>query len=126
MRSAGAEPLDGKGNDVCPCFFDIDDVELLGNETLSVSGPCAVATPPEEVTVSVSVSGVGGARATGSETIVCTGGPDDGDRFSLSAAVRGVNRFERGSEISVAARVHINPDDKPAVTGRWNWTGDLS
>lgn len=45
VQSAAAESLDGKGNDVCPCFFDIDEGELTGDETLFVSVPCAVLNP---------------------------------------------------------------------------------
>ena len=45
VQSVVAESHDGKGNDVCPCFFDIDEVELTGDETLSVSGPCRVLNP---------------------------------------------------------------------------------
>lgn len=126
VRSVAAEPLDGKGNDVCPCFFDVDEVDLVGDRTLSVSGPCAVANPPEEVTVSVRVHGEGGARATGSETVVCAGSEDDEDRFSLTASIHGGNRFERGDEVTVHAKVHINPDRTPTVTGRWSWSGELS
>jgi hypothetical protein len=126
VQSVSAEPIDGKGNDVCPCFFDIDEVELVSDDILSVSGPCAVLHPPEAATVSVRVHGSGGARATGSETIVCTGTTDDESRFTLSASIRGGTRFETGDEITVHARVHIRPDRTPAVTGRWSWSGQLS
>jgi len=126
VQSVAAEPLDGKGNDVCPCFLDIDEVTLTGYGTIWVSGPCSVANPPEEITVRVHVQGEGGAQATGSETTVCEGSEVDPDQFSLTASIRGVNRFEIGDEITVHAKVHINPDRKPAVTGRWSWSGELS
>ena len=126
VHSVAGEPFDGKGNDVCPCFLDIDDVTMTGDETIRVSGPCSVANPPEAITVRVHVRGEGGAQATGSETIVCEGSESDPDQFSLAASIRGVNRFESGDNITVHAKVHINPDGKPAVTGRWSWSGTLS
>lgn len=126
VQSAAAEPLDGKGNDVCPCFFDVDGVELMDDETISVAGPCGVANPPEAVTVRAHVRGERGARATGSETVVCEGTADDRDRFSLVASVRGVNRFVQGDTVVVHAQVHVGSDDAPTVTGRWSWSGELS
>jgi hypothetical protein len=98
----------------------------VSDDILSVSGTCAVLQPPEEATVSVRVHGNGGARATGSETIICTGTEDDASRFTLTASIHGVNRFETGDEITVHARVRIRPDRTPAVTGRWRWSGQLS
>jgi hypothetical protein len=129
VQPAGATSLDGKGNDVCPCFFGITEAVLDGDETIEVSGPCAVANPPEEVTVHVQVRGAEGARAVGAATFTCTAteGADDEDSFSVSAPINGTNRFERGEEIRIDATAHINPDDKPAIgAGRWSWTGTLS
>ena len=123
VSPVAAEPIDGKGNDVCPCFFGIDDADLKDDGTIEVSGPCEVKTPPEEVTVQVKVSGQRGARAIGSETFICD---TDTDSFSVAALVRGVNRFEEDREVTIHAKVHINPEDDPAITGRWRWTGDLS
>ncbi|MDX1747530.1 MAG: hypothetical protein R3324_16470 [Halobacteriales archaeon] len=127
VRPAAAEPLDGKGNDVCPCFFDVDTAVLEGEETIRVSGPCAVANPPEEVTVRVQVRGDRGARALGRETFECHASESQGESgtFSVAAAIRGPNRFEPGDEISVHAKVQLNPDGKPTVSGRWSWTGTL-
>jgi hypothetical protein len=129
VRPVVAEPLDGKGNDVCPCFFGIETAALVGDGTVEVSGHCGVANPPEDVTVHVQVRGDRGARASGSATFECTGAESDGstDAFSVAAAIRGVNRFESGDDVRIDARAHINPDDGPALgAGKWSWNGSLS
>ena len=123
MDTALAEPLDGKGNDVCPCALDIDAAVLNADGTIDVSGPCSVNDPPEEVTVSVTVRGTRGARAIGRETFTCEA---DTDSFSVAAHVRGPNRFEATADVTIHAKAHINPPDAPAITGRWRWTGELS
>ena len=123
VSPVAAEPIDGKGNDVCPCFFDINEAELQEDGTIEVSGPCEVETPPEEVSVQVKVRGKRGARAIGSETFICDA---ETDSFSVAAIVRGTNRFEKDTEVNIHAKVHINSENDPAITGRWTWTGDLS
>jgi len=125
VRSVAALSLDGKGNDVCPCIFDVDEVVLTGDGTISVTGPCAVADPPEDVTIRVHVHGDAGAHAIGSETVTCDGSVDDEDRYTVFARIPGVDRFETGDIVSVHATVRIDPDDAPAVTGRWSWSGAL-
>jgi hypothetical protein len=57
VQPAAAEPFDGKGNDVCPCFFGISGAVPNDDGSIAVSGPCAVASPPEEVTVRVRAQG---------------------------------------------------------------------
>lgn len=127
MQPAVAEPLDGKGNDVCPCVFGITDAVPEGTGTVVVSGHGAVANPPEEVTVRVWVRGARGARAIGSATFVCRGVAGSEAPFSVSAAVRGVARFESGDDVHVDATAHINPDDAPAIgAGTWEWDGRVS
>ena len=126
VQPVTAEPIDGKGNDVCPCFFGVDEAALAGDGTIEVSGPCAVADPPETVTVDVRVSGDRGARAVGATSFDCTGGPDDEDRFSVSASIRGRDRFDTRDLVTVHARVRIDPDEAPTVVGKWNWSGNLS
>ena len=118
--------LDGKGNDVCPCVFGVDGAEVVGDGTIEVSGHCAVANPPEPVTVDVRVSGDHGARAVGAATFDCTGTTDDEGLFSVSAAIRGRNRFESGDSVTVHARVRIEPESAPTAVGKWRWSGLLS
>lgn len=125
VRPVGALSLDGKGNDVCPCTFDVDEVVLAGDGTISVSGPCAVANPPETVTIRAHVRGEAGARAIGDETVTCEGGVDDEDRYTLFAPIRGRDRFEVGDAVTVHAKVHVDSEDEPTVTGRWTWSGVL-
>lgn len=122
-NTALAEPLDGKGNDVCPCIFGVDTAVLNEDGTIDVSGPCEVETPPEDVVVHVQVRGDRGARAIGSTSFVCEA---DDDGFAVSATTRGVDRFQEGETVDVHASVRIDADDAPAVTGRWSWTGRLS
>ena len=127
VQSVSAEPIDGKGNDVCPCFFDIDAAELH-DDTISVSGPCAVATPPEAVTVHVQVRGDRGARAIGRTTFTCGGDEPTEARetFTVAARIRGMDRFTPGGTVQVHAAVHITPESKPAISGRWIWSGELT
>ena len=122
VSPVAAEPFDGKGNDVCPCALDIEKAELKDDGTIKVSGPCEVKTPPEEVTVQVRVHGERGSQAIGSETFIC----ENDAPFSVAAIIRGVNHFKVGAEVDIHAKFHINPEDDPAITGRWSWTGDLS
>ena len=117
--------LDGKGNDVCPCFFGIDEATLDGDERITVSGHCAVQRPPEDVTVHVRVRGDRGARAIGSAAFACEGTDDAPDSFSVGATIRGVNRFEWNDAVHVRATAHIFPGDEPAIAGRWDWDGTL-
>jgi len=128
VQPVSAEPLDGKGNDVCPCAFTIDKAVLIGDEIIEATGLCAVAKPPEGVTVHLQVRGTRGARAIGNATFECNAREGEGnkDTFLVSAIIRGNNRFERGDEIEIHARAHINPDDKPAIgAGKWSWSGTL-
>jgi hypothetical protein len=128
VQRVSAEPIDGKGNDVCPCFFDIDAAELNDDDTISVSGPCAVANPPEAVTVHVQVRGDRGARPTGRTTFTCECGEPTEARevFTVAARIRGTNRFTPGETVQVHAAVHITPESTPAISGRWTWSGALT
>ena len=128
VQSVSAEPIDGKGNDVCPCFFDIDAAELNDDTTILVSGPSAVASPPEAVTVHVQVRGERGARAIGRTTFTCEADESAHERepFTATARIRGENRFTPEETVQVHAAVYINPDDKPAISGRWTWSGELT
>lgn len=130
VRPAVAEPIDGKGNDVCPCFIDITGATLSGDETIEVSGPCAVANPPEEVTVHVRVRGSTGARAVGAATFDCTAREDGDtettrDTFSVSAPVRGKSRFGTDKDVTIHATAHIRPDREAHIVFRWSWEGVL-
>lgn len=130
VRPVAAEPIDGKGNDVCPCFIDITGATLNGDETIEVSGPCAVANPPEEVTVHVRIHGDTGARAVGAATFDCTAREDGDadavrDTFSVSASVRGQPRFRTDETVTVHATAHIRPDREADIVFRWSWEGIL-
>jgi hypothetical protein len=124
-RSVVGEPIDGKGNDVCPCFVDIDGAVLHDDETIEVSGPCWVTSPPETLTVHVHVRGDRGARPTGDDTFSCGGSEDDEATFAVPATIRGENRFDEGDHVTIDATVHVRPDDDPHIVSRWNWSGGL-
>jgi hypothetical protein len=126
VRAALAEPIDGKGNDVCPCFVDISGARLAGDETIVVSGPCWVATPPETLTVRVHVRGARDARAVGASTGACEGREGDPDHFSVAATSRGRKQFAAGDDVVVVdATAHIRPEDDPDIVARWQWAGAL-
>jgi hypothetical protein len=126
IGSAAAEPIDGKGNDVCPCFIDVDGATLMGADTIRVTGPCGVANPPQALTVQVQVSGARGARAIGSATVDCEGTEAESDRFAVDARIRSARPFVRGDDVRVDAMVTIVPERGPAIGGeRWHWEGRL-